>query len=67
MYSLHDDLYRCQFCLAGIYQRSGDVRGAVRLLVVAGKCAQKLSDNLKVGEIHLQKAMVRQILHICFV
>ena len=70
MYSLHDDLYRCQFCLAGIYQASGDVRGALRLMAVAEKCAQKLKDKYREGEVLAQKAMVgerRKDIHCLFI
>ncbi|XP_013407621.1 tonsoku-like protein, partial [Lingula anatina] len=55
-HNLAEDLYRCQFCLSGIYQRNGKPSQALRFLEEALKCARKMKDKVLESEVLVSKA-----------
>ncbi|XP_071086168.1 tonsoku-like protein [Haliotis cracherodii] len=57
-YRLQSDVYRCQFSLAGMYQRSENWSQALRSLEEAQQCASKLKDKLLESEVLVNKAQV---------
>jgi len=59
---LYEDLYRCQYNLAGIYQRTGNLSQALRHVDVAIKCASKTKDKLAERESLILKGKVGFIL-----
>lgn len=58
---LYEDLYRCQYNLAGIYQRTGNLSQALRHVDVSIKCATKVKDKLAERESLILKGKVRTI------
>ena len=61
---LFEDLYRCQYNLAGIYQRTGNLSQALRHVEVAIKCAVKMKDKLAERESLILKGKVRSEFHV---
>jgi len=55
---LYEDLYRCQYNLAGIYQRTGNLSQALRHVDVSIKCATKMKDKLAERESLILKGKV---------
>jgi len=58
---LYEDLYRCQYNLAGIYQRTGNLSQALRHVDVSIKCAIKMKDKLTERESLILKGKVSSI------
>ena len=58
-HKLYEDLYRCQYNLAGIYQRTGNLSQALRHVDVSIKCAMKVKDKLSERESLILKGKVR--------
>ena len=58
-HKLYEDLYRCQYNLAGIYQRTGNLSQALRHVDVSIKCAAKMRDKLAERESLILKGKVR--------
>ncbi|XP_061196939.1 tonsoku-like protein [Saccostrea echinata] len=54
----HSDLYRCQTCLAAMYQRNGNLSHALRFLEAAQKIAGKLKDRQLECETLTTKALI---------
>ncbi|XP_062583507.1 LOW QUALITY PROTEIN: tonsoku-like protein [Saccostrea cucullata] len=54
----HSDLYRCQTCLAAMYQRKGNLSQALRFLEAAQKIAVKLKDRQLECETLTTKALI---------
>ena len=61
---LYEDLYRCQYNLAGIYQRTGNLSQALRHVEVSIRCAVKMKDKLAERESLILKGKVSCELHI---
>ena len=61
---LFEDLYRCQYNLAGIYQRTGNLSQALRHVEVAIKCAVKMKDKLAERESLILKGKVGSEFHV---
>ena len=59
---LDEDVYRCQYNLAGIYQRTGNLSQALRHVDVAIKCTAKTKDKLAEREALILKGKVSSIL-----
>ena len=59
---LYEDLYRCQYNLAGIYQRTGNLSQALRHVDVSIKCATKTKDKLAERESLILKGKVSYVL-----
>ncbi|XP_041376407.1 tonsoku-like protein isoform X2 [Gigantopelta aegis] len=57
-YKLWSDLYRCQFSLACMYQRSGNFSSALRFLEGAHKSTKILKDKLLEAECLTQKSQI---------
>jgi len=57
-HKLYEDLYRCQYNLAGIYQRTGNLSQALRHVDVSIKCATKMKDKLAERESLILKGKV---------
>ena len=58
---LFEDLYRCQYNLAGIYQRTGNLSQALRHVEVSIKCAVKMKDKLAERESLILKGKVGSV------
>jgi hypothetical protein len=56
---LYEELYRCQFNLAGIYQRFGNLSQAIRHVDLAIKCAVTMKDRQAERESLILKGTVR--------
>ena len=61
-HKLYEDLYRCQYNLAGIYQRTGNLSQALRHVEVSIKCAAKMKDKLAERESFVLKGKVSYVL-----
>jgi len=55
---LYEDLYRCQYNLSGIYQRTGNLSQALRHVDVSMKCAVKMKDKIAERESLILKGKV---------
>ena len=58
-FNLYDDLYRCQFNLASIYQRACNYEQALKFITQACATAKKMKSKLNETEAMYQKAVVR--------
>ena len=57
-FNLYDDLYRCQFNLASIYQRACNYEQAQKFISQACATAKKMRSKLMETEAMYQKAIV---------
>ena len=66
-HKLYEDLYRCQYNLAGIYQRTGNLSQALRHAEVCIKSAVKMKDKLAERESLILKGKVSSAAAVFYV